>query len=1014
MMRGFRPARVVALVTVWLGVLAAPSFALEGPPAQVGQWGSVLNWGVQGKHMVLLHTGKVLVWSKGDQARVWNPTTGDFQLTPAPFGDTHCAAQVTLADGRILVVGGQNNATHVGINVTSIFDPLTQTWSRGADMAKARWYPTLTTMSDGRALVVSGDDENGARVDLAEIYDPATDTWTPTTPKTAGLYPFMYQLPDGRMYEAGTKTTTSFFDVKTGQWSAGPTAPFGSSAYSESGAMYEPGKILRAGGGDPAMARTQVIDMNAASPAWEETSPMAFPRRRMNTPILLDGSVMAVGGTRQSDDASQAILQGEIWSPGTKQWSEVASMAEPRMYHSTALTLPDGRVVTAGGEADGILRAQVYSPPYLFKGPRPAITSNPSSTGYGATFSVGTDATDVAKVALLRPSGVTHAIDMNQRYVPMSFTKSGTTLNVTAPPSANHAPPGWYMLVVTNSQGIPSVAKWIRVGSGGTPPPPPPPGDAPTAAFSGNPLTGTAPLKVDFSDASTGSPTGWQWDFQNDGTVDSTAQNPSFTYTTPGTYAVKLSASNTSGGDDELKTAYVTVNPPAGDPPPPTGTQTLTPVADAHVKSSSPSTNYGKLDTLRLRNGGTTSDTYRSYLKFDVSGLSAAASSAKLRLFVTDPSPDGGSVYKVGDGWTETGITWANAPVISGSSLRSAGATTTGSWVEYDVTSAVAGNGPVSFAITTTSSNSQYATSREGANKPQLVIGGGGSTPPPAGSAPTADFSGTPTTGTAPLNVAFKDASTGSPTAWQWDFQNDGTVDSTEQNPSFTYTAPGTYAVKLTARNGTGADDELKLAYVTVGDGPPAGATQTLTPVADAHVKSTSATKNYGTLTDLRLRNGGTTSDTYKTYVKFNVSGLSTAPASAKLRLFSRDGGPDGGSVFRAGSGWTETGITWNNAPAATGGSLASAGTVANGAWVDFDVTPSVTGNGEVTFVLTTTSSNSVYFTSRESADKPQLVLLDGSASVPTASSTFAARSVAPSPGAPGSLVGVSLVCPLV
>jgi len=348
--------------------------------------------------MVLLHTGKVLVWSKGDQARVWNPTTGDFQLTPAPFGDTHCAAQVTLADGRILVVGGQNNATHVGINVTSIFDPLTQTWSRGADMAKARWYPTLTTMSDGRALVVSGDDENGARVDLAEIYDPATDTWTPTTPKTAGLYPFMYQLPDGRMYEAGTKTTTSFFDVQTGKWSAGPTAPFGSSAYSESGAMYEPGKILRAGGGDPAMARTQVIDMNAASPAWEETSPMAFPRRRMNTPILLDGSVMAVGGTRQSDDASQAILQGEIWSPGTKQWSEVASMAEPRMYHSTALTLPDGRVVTAGGEADGILRAQVYSPPYLFKGPRPAITSNPSSTGYGATFSVGTDATDVAKV----------------------------------------------------------------------------------------------------------------------------------------------------------------------------------------------------------------------------------------------------------------------------------------------------------------------------------------------------------------------------------------------------------------------------------------------------------------------------------------------------------------------------------------------------------------------------------------------------------------------------------------
>ena len=133
-------------------------------------------------------------------------------------------------------------------------------------------------------------------------------------------------------------------------------------------------------------------------------------------------------------------------------------MAEARMYHSTALVLPDGRVVTAGGEAAGIRRAQIYSPPYLFKGPRPSITSHPSSTGYGAGFTVGTDSTDIAKVALLRPSGVTHAIDMNQRYVPLTFTKSGTTLNVTAPPSANHAPPGWYMLIATNSQGVPSAA----------------------------------------------------------------------------------------------------------------------------------------------------------------------------------------------------------------------------------------------------------------------------------------------------------------------------------------------------------------------------------------------------------------------------------------------------------------------------------------------------------------------------------------------------------------------------
>ena len=97
---------------------------------------------------------------------------------------------------------------------------------------------------------------------------------------------------------------------------------------------------------------------------------------------------------------------------------------------------------------------------------------------------------------------------------------------------------------------------------------------------------------------------------------------------------------------------------------------------------------------------------------------------------------------------------------------------------------------------------------------------GGGTTPPPPG-APTAGFGGTPTTGTAPLKVDFTDASPARRRAGQWDFQNDGTVDSTAQNPSFTYTTPGTYAVKLTARNAGGADDEVKLAYVTVGDGAP-------------------------------------------------------------------------------------------------------------------------------------------------------------------------------------------------
>ncbi len=191
------------------------------------------------------------------------------------------------------------------------------------------------------------------------------------------------------------------------------------------------------------------------------------------------------------------------------------------------------------------------------------------------------------------------------------------------------------------------------------------------AAFSGSPLSGTAPVTVSFTDASTGSPTSYAWDFDNDGSVDSTQANPQFTYTAPGSYSVKLTVTNATGSDSLLKTGYVSVG---SSPPPPSGTQTLTPIADAQVKSTSPTTNYGTLSSLRVRQGTSTSPgDYHSYLKFDVSGLSAPAAAARLRLWVTDPSPDGGRVFAVASAWSESTITWANAPAIGTGSLASAG-----------------------------------------------------------------------------------------------------------------------------------------------------------------------------------------------------------------------------------------------------------------------------------------------------------------------------------------------------
>jgi hypothetical protein len=441
-------------------------------PTDSGEWGPLLDWGIQAKHMVTLSTNKVLVWSTGSNARVWDPATGTFTLAPATFGDLHCAGQSTLADGRVIVVGGVNGPPHDGTNITSLFDPVTQTWTQGANMTDYRWYASSTTLADGRVLATSGDAPDGTRSQVPEIYDPVTDTWTRLigAMRDQPLYSFMFVLPDGRPYESGSKVSTATLDVSgTGSWTPGPNARYATSGYSESAVMYRPGKILRAGGGDPAHGRTQVVDMTAASPAWREIAPMSFARRRMNLTILADGTVMAIGGTGQADSATAAVLAGEIWDPATETWTTVASMGEARMYHSASVLLPDGRVVVGGGEAAGRLRAQIYSPPYLFKGPRPTITAAPGTAAYGASFDISSpDAADITSVTLMRPTAATHAFDMNQRYVPLAFSTSGSTITATAPASGGVAPPGDYMLIIKSSAGVPSVASWVRIGTSGT------------------------------------------------------------------------------------------------------------------------------------------------------------------------------------------------------------------------------------------------------------------------------------------------------------------------------------------------------------------------------------------------------------------------------------------------------------------------------------------------------------------------------------------------------------------
>jgi len=136
------------------------------------------------------------------------------------------------------------------------------------------------------------------------------------------------------------------------------------------------------------------------------------------------------------------------------------------MYHSTAVLLPDGRVLSAG-ESYGNLKqtGEIFSPPYLFKGARPAISGAPATLGYGHAFTIGSpDAHDVKRVALVKAAAVTHSNNFDQRYVDCTFSARGGKLHPTAPRNGNHAPPGWHMLFLVNAAGVPSIAHWVRVG----------------------------------------------------------------------------------------------------------------------------------------------------------------------------------------------------------------------------------------------------------------------------------------------------------------------------------------------------------------------------------------------------------------------------------------------------------------------------------------------------------------------------------------------------------------------
>jgi len=447
-----------------------------------GKWGVVFPTPVVAVHMHLLPTAKVLLWGDQGDAQLWDPADPSAGFTA--ISKTYrifCSGHTFLPDGRLLVTGGVVSGT-TGDARAVLFNPSTGSWSSAGPMAQGRYYPTTTALPSGEILAVSGNDENRHVVTIPEIWNGST--WRRLTTASLSIpgpfYPAMFVAPSGKVFLAGFPQTSQYLDVTgTGAWRTVGDRNVADRRLG-SAVMYAPGKILYAGGGDPPTRSAEVIDLNLGSPAWRSVPGMQFARRQMNATLLADGQVLVTGGTSGPgfNDVTSPVFDAELWNPATESWKTMARESVVRTYHSTALLLPDARVLSSGsGEGGGVsfansqLSAQIFSPPYLFNPDgtlalRPTITSAPSKLSYGQPLTVQTpDAGSVIRGTLIRLSSVTHAFNQSQLIYPLTFSVTGsTTLSADGPQNANLAPPGPYMLFLVNAKGVPSKAKMVTVG----------------------------------------------------------------------------------------------------------------------------------------------------------------------------------------------------------------------------------------------------------------------------------------------------------------------------------------------------------------------------------------------------------------------------------------------------------------------------------------------------------------------------------------------------------------------
>jgi Domain of unknown function (DUF1929)/Glyoxal oxidase N-terminus/PKD domain/Bacterial Ig domain/Galactose oxidase, central domain len=562
------------LAMILVATVALPRAAAQ--PDVTGQW-SVLPYTmpINPIHVGLMKTGRILIVSgtqndptvTTNSAAVYDPSTGAINVQLIPW-DLFCNGLSWMQDGRALIAGGnlQYNPFR-GIRTTTMFDPGTEKFIQVQDMAHGRWYPSVVGLADGRMATFSGWLEGGGTNNAVEIYTNPTG-WSQefAAPFTPELYPWLHVLPDGRVFMSGANVSSSIFDPATNVWTTGVATMnyprpriYGSSVLLPlSSADGWRARVMIMGGDNPATDSVEIIDLSQPNPSWRTTASMSGPRIQMDAVILPTGKILALGGSQLDKTGSTATLNADLFDPSTETWTPAGTMNMARLYHSVALLLPDGTVWSAGSNpSQGTWenRMEIYRPAYLFNAgggaaARPSITAAPPIIGYGGSFQVSTpDAANIASVALIRNGANTHAFDMDQRMVSLSFTKSAGALTVTAPPNANVAPPGYYMLFIVDGNGVPSVAPFVQVASN-------PSNQPPRGAINlpAGDVTISAGQSVSFAGSGTdadGAVAAYQWIFPGGSPATSTAATPGdVTFNTPGTYYVSLTVTDNQGTTD--------------------------------------------------------------------------------------------------------------------------------------------------------------------------------------------------------------------------------------------------------------------------------------------------------------------------------------------------------------------------------------------------------------------------------------------------------------------------------